>query len=103
MKKLLRMIAVLALGVAAAPAGAQESFPTRPLRLIVPFPPGGNVDITARIIGPGLGEALGQTIVVDNRTGAGGIPGANLVAKEPANGGAGSARIGAWMRPGSGL
>ena len=67
-------------------AAAAQSFPSRPVRLIVPYPPGGNVDITARIIGPGLGEQLGQTIVVDNRGGGGGNVGAHLVAKAPPDG-----------------
>ena len=65
---------------------AAQSWPTRPIRLIVPYPPGGNVDITARTIGPPLGELLGQIIVVDNRSGAGGNVGAGLVAKSPADG-----------------
>jgi tripartite-type tricarboxylate transporter receptor subunit TctC len=63
-----------------------QTYPVRPIRLIVPYPPGGNVDITARIISPPLGEALGQTIVVDNRAGAGGNLGANLVAKSAPDG-----------------
>ena len=58
-----------------------QTYPARPIRLVVPYPPGGNVDITARIIGPPLGEFLGQTIVVDNRGGGGGNVGAHLVAK----------------------
>jgi len=91
------------LTAAALTAAAQQNYPTRPIRLIVPYPPGGNVDITARIIGPTLGELLGQTVVVDNRGGGGGNVGAHLVAKETADGGAGSAHRGAWMRPGSGL
>ena len=70
---------------AAVTAAAQQNFPTRPIRVIVPYPPGGNVDITARIIGPTLGEQLGQTVVVDNRGGGGGNVGAHLVAKAPAN------------------
>ena len=53
---------------------------------IVPFAPGGNVDITARTIAPGLGEAIGQTVMVENRTGAGGVLGADAVAKSPADG-----------------
>jgi tripartite-type tricarboxylate transporter receptor subunit TctC len=63
-----------------------QSLQSRPIRLIVPYPPGGNVDITARIIGPALGDVLGQTIVVDNRSGAGGNVGATLVAKAPPDG-----------------
>src|SRR6266540_1461729 len=58
-----------------------QNYPARPIRLIVPYAPGGNVDITARTIGPPLGEALGQTVIVDNRPGGGGNLGANLVAK----------------------
>jgi tripartite-type tricarboxylate transporter receptor subunit TctC len=76
---------IAALAVFCTTAGAQQS-PARPIRLIVPYPPGGNVDITARIVGPALGEILGQTIVVDNRSGAGGNLGAALVAKAPADG-----------------
>jgi tripartite-type tricarboxylate transporter receptor subunit TctC len=71
---------------AAATAGAQPSYPGRPIRLIVPYPPGGNVDITARIVGPVLGEIVGQTIVVDNRSGAGGNVGAGMVAKAAPDG-----------------
>jgi tripartite-type tricarboxylate transporter receptor subunit TctC len=74
------------LAVAAFPANAQEAYPNRPVRLIVPYPPGGNVDITARIIGPTLGERLGQTVVVDNRGGGGGNVGAHLVAKSAPDG-----------------
>jgi len=72
------------LGVASA--ALAQGYPSRPIRLVVPYPPGGNVDITARIITPGLGELLGQTIVVDNRSGAGGNLGAALVAKATPDG-----------------
>ena len=74
------------LSLAAFGASAQQGFPSRPIRLIVPYPPGGNVDITARIIGPTLGEQLGQSIVVDNRGGGGGNVGAHLVAKAAPDG-----------------
>src|SRR4249919_3560157 len=83
MKKLCVLGALLLFSAAAA---AQPAYPNRPIRLIVPYPPGGNVDITARIIGPVLGEIVGQSIVVDNRSGAGGNLGANLVAKAPPDG-----------------
>ena len=77
--------AVLASLVAAGNAFAQ-GFPERPLRLVVPYPPGGNIDITARTISPGLSELLGQSVVIDNRSGAGGTIGADHVAKAPADG-----------------
>ena len=64
--------AVLISLVTATSAFAQ-GFPEKPLRLVVPYPPGGNIDITARAISPGLAEILGQSVVVDNRSGAGGI------------------------------
>ena len=63
-----------------------EEYPTRPIRMIVPYPAGGVADVTARIIGQRLGEILGQQIVVDNRPGASGTLGANAVAKAPADG-----------------
>ncbi len=83
MKKILML---LALATIVIPVRAAEQFPTRPIRVIVPYAPGGNVDISARIIAPPLGEALGQTIVVDNRPGAGGNLGASLVAKATPDG-----------------
>ena len=77
---------LLALATIVIPVSAAEQFPTRPIRVIVPYAPGGNVDISARIIAPPLGDALGQTIVVDNRPGAGGNLGASLVAKATPDG-----------------
>src|SRR5215469_2092682 len=65
------------------PAGvyAADAFPARPIRLIVPYPPGGGTDIVARVVGEKLGTSLGQPIVVDNRGGAGGVRGTEIVAK----------------------
>ncbi|MGQ7793133.1 Bug family tripartite tricarboxylate transporter substrate binding protein [Faunimonas sp. B44] len=71
-------LAALALGLATFPAAAQN-FPTGPVHIIVPFAAGGNVDVTARAIAPALGEILGQPVIVENRTGAGGMIGAESV------------------------
>jgi tripartite-type tricarboxylate transporter receptor subunit TctC len=68
-------------------AGAySQAYPTRPVRIIVPFAPGGATDIVTRIVGQKLTETWGQTIVVDNRAGAGGNVGAELAAKATADG-----------------
>src|SRR3954464_11654883 len=68
-----------------APAAA-ETWPAKPVRIVVPFAPGGGLDIQARIFGKKFFETLGQSFVVDNRTGAGGLIGAEAVAKAPADG-----------------
>jgi tripartite-type tricarboxylate transporter receptor subunit TctC len=70
--------------IASTSAGAV--YPDRPIRLIVPYAPGGNIDITARTIAPALGEALAVQIVVDNRGGAGGTLGSEIAAKSPPDG-----------------
>ena len=84
-------IALMALatvgGMLASPlARAQDAFPSRPLKIIVPYPPGGTTDLLARILAPRLGERLGQAVVIDNKPGAGGVIGAQQVAKSPADG-----------------
>ena len=79
------LIAVAIFLAAAIPAWAQQ-YPVRPVRLIVPFPPGGGTDTMARVIGPKLGEALGQQVVPENRGGAGANIGAEIAAKSPPDG-----------------
>lgn len=65
---------------------AEESFPSRPITLVVPFPPGGPTDVGARMVGKTLSEVLGQSVVVENRAGAGGTVGSTYVARAPADG-----------------
>src|SRR4051812_7458863 len=76
---------VLALGIA-VPAAAQQTWPTRPLKLINPFPTGGPVDIVARVVALKIGERLGQQVVVENRPGASGAIGSEAVAHAPPDG-----------------
>ncbi len=67
-------------------AAQSDHYPSRSLRLITPFPPGGSVDVIARLIAPKLSESLGKPVVVDNRTGASGNIGTELTARAPADG-----------------
>jgi tripartite-type tricarboxylate transporter receptor subunit TctC len=78
-------LALVFLAFAALPLFAQD-YPRRPVRLIVPFPPGGGNDIVARAVAQELGKSLGQQFVVDNRAGAGGAIGAELAARSPSDG-----------------
>ncbi len=83
--RLLAAIAAVGLCAASVPAAAQP-YPNRPITLIVPFPPGGSTTIVARIIAEKMSETLGQTIVIDNRGGAGGTVGTRAAAKSPPDG-----------------
>ena len=84
--RLLRWLtAACAVGVFAAPAGAAD-FPTKPIRFVVPFAPGGSTDTLARTMGQKVSASLGQQVVVDNRTGANGNIGMEIVAKAPPDG-----------------
>jgi tripartite-type tricarboxylate transporter receptor subunit TctC len=87
MKSLFKVCATVVLAVSVpALAVAQGNYPTKPIRLIVAFPPGGSTDIVARLVGHKLSERLGQQVVVDNRGGAGGTIGTDMAAKAPADG-----------------
>ena len=79
-------IVLYALLLAAPAAIAQQSYPQKPIRYVVPFPAGGIADVFARIIGGRLSQAWGQPVVVENRAGAGGNIGAEIVAKSAPDG-----------------
>ncbi|MES1162856.1 MAG: tripartite tricarboxylate transporter substrate binding protein [Rhizobacter sp.] len=82
----LALAASAALALLAGPAAAQSTWPTKPVRIIVPFAPGGTTDILARAVAPELSRAFGQQFIVDNRAGAGGNVGAEIVARAPNDG-----------------
>lgn len=77
---------VVATAVVMSPAAAATDFPNQPIRLIVPFAPGGSTDIVARIVGQRMGEELGQTVIVENKAGAGGAIGATEAARAKPDG-----------------
>jgi tripartite-type tricarboxylate transporter receptor subunit TctC len=79
-------IAILVLADVTRVYAQQQKYPVRPIRFVVPYPPGGGADIVARIIAEKLSESLGQAVVVDNRPGASGIVGTNVIAKAPPDG-----------------
>ncbi|VTU19053.1 Argininosuccinate lyase [Variovorax sp. SRS16] len=86
-RTLLSLLATGSLVPAAFPVLAQAAWPSQPIRLIVPYPAGGGTDYFARLVAPGMGEALGHPVIVENRPGASGIIGATAVARHlPADG-----------------
>ena len=80
------LVTLCVIAVPVAPAQTADGYPVRPVRFLVPYPPGGGSDLTARAIGGKLNDALGQTFVIDNRPGATGLIGTELAARAPADG-----------------
>src|SRR5687767_1158940 len=76
----------LATALCATAAHAQAPYPAKPIRLVVPLAPGGNVDIVARALGSVMSESMGQQIIIENRPGASSLVGTQFVAKAPADG-----------------
>ena len=85
-RQFLGMGAAAALGTTLLPAAWAQGFPAKPITLVVPFAPGGNTDIVARTVAVALGKVLGQSVIVDNRAGAGGSIGAMQGSRSPADG-----------------
>ena len=77
----IRILLACAWALSTGAAWAADRYPSRPIRLVIPFAPGGGSDVTARLLGPRLAERLGQPVVIDNRPAASGVVGADIVAK----------------------
>jgi tripartite-type tricarboxylate transporter receptor subunit TctC len=86
LKSILMSLALLAPPAMSASPAAADDYPSRPIRLIIPFPPGGSNDVVGRIVANQLGQKLGQSVFVDNRAGAGGVVGTDVAAKAAPDG-----------------
>lgn len=84
--KPIRILAAAALTALLAGPSLAQDYPTKPIRMVVPFPPGGGTDVVSRVVAQKLGEATGWTIVIDNKPGSGGSVGLSLAGKAPADG-----------------
>ena len=85
-KSMFIQVLTITVGVALAGAAHAQNWPAKPVRIVVPFAPGGGTDIQGRILGKKFYESMGQTFVIENRTGASGLIGAEVVARSPADG-----------------
>lgn len=86
MKRSFGRLALLVLSAIVTGGAAAQNFPTKPIRIVVPFPPGGTTDVVARLVAQRFSESMKQSVVVDNRGGAGGALGADIVAKSAPDG-----------------
>src|SRR5208283_2649860 len=86
MRNLHALLAAACFAIAGTGFATAQDYPARPVRLIIPFPPGGSNDVVGRLIAIKLGERLGKQVVVDNRSGAGGVIGTEVAAKSPPDG-----------------
>ncbi|MGE5792789.1 MAG: Bug family tripartite tricarboxylate transporter substrate binding protein, partial [Bacteroidota bacterium] len=84
--RLVQAVAVIVCSAACAGSGLAQTYPAKPVRMIVPFPPGGAADIIGRVLSQKLSEQLGQQVIVDNRAGASGNIGAEAAAKATGDG-----------------
>jgi len=88
MKTPIKLAALLIIlgGASSAPALAADTYPNKPIRWVIPFAPGGNYDVTSRLVGEPMGRDLGQTVLIDNKPGAGGVVGLENAVQAPADG-----------------